>query len=359
MNALALNNGSSSVKFGFYELFTESKFDASSVIELFSQALPSASAQEVFTHIEKQLEHLHLGAPTVIGHRLVHGGPALRHHCLIDDGVMQALEQATAYAPLHLPDSIKLIREARAQFPLATQVACFDTSFHANLPDEARVLPIAHDLQLSGVQRYGFHGLSCESIVRQLRTRQIATFPPRLIIAHLGNGVSVTAVKDGQSIDTSMGLTPSGGVIMGTRSGDIDPGLLIYLMREKKMDLAAIDQMINHQSGLMGISGLSNDMRRLHEAAALKVHPSSDAARLAINMFCYCLRKQIAAMIAVLEGVDLIVFTGGIGENDAQVRAMICDGLEWAHDASSPFDVLVLPSQEEEQIATVILNLRQ
>ena len=193
------------------------------------------------------------------------------------------------------------------------QIACFDTAFHADLPAVARVLPIAKDLRADGIQRYGFHGLSCKSIVRQLADN----LPDRLIIAHLGNGASVTAVKNGKSIDTSMGLTPTGGVIMGTRSGDLDPGILVYLMREKQFDAAMLR--VDRRSGLLGVSSIDSDMRRLHHAAA-----SNADARLAIDMFCYSVRKQIAAMIAALDGVDGIVFAGGIGENDAAIRAAIC-----------------------------------
>jgi acetate kinase len=226
------------------------------------------------------------------------------------------------------------------------------------MPEVARVLPLPRDLQSLGIQRYGFHGLSCESIVHQLET----SVPERLIIAHLGNGASVTAVKNGKSIDTSMGLTPSGGVIMASRSGDLDPGVLVYLMRENKFDAAMLEDLIDHRSGLVGISGIGGDMRRLHDAAS-----SNPDARLAIDMFCYSVRKQIAAMMAALGGVDLIVFTGGIGENDGEVRASICAGLSWAgvsldaaqdHSKYDPVStdasavrVLVLPSQEDEQIA--------
>jgi acetate kinase len=263
-----------------------------------------------------------------------------------------------AFAPLHLPSALSVIRFAREHFPAATQAACFDTAFHAELAEVARVLPIPRELQSEGIQRYGFHGLSCESIVRQLAD----DLPDRLIIAHLGNGASVTAVKAGKSIDTSMGLTPSGGVIMSTRSGDLDPGVLVYLMREKKRDAAMLEDLIDRRSGLLGISGVGGDMRRLHEAAS-----SNTDARLAIQMFCYSVRKQVAAMIAALDGVDLVVFTGGIGENDEKVRAAICRGLSWigvrldetrnvsasnpVNDPASRCSVLVFPSQEDEQIA--------
>jgi acetate kinase len=275
--------------------------------------------------------------------------------------VLQQLHAAAAFAPLHAPAALALIRFAQVHFPGVPQVACFDTQFHADLPEVARVLPIARELLSDGMQRYGFHGLSLESIVRQLGD----ALPQRLVIAHLGNGASITAVKAGLSIETSMGMTPSGGVIMGTRSGDLDPGVLVYLMREKKFDAATLDALVDQRSGLLGISGLSGDMRRLHEAAA-----SNRDARLAIEMFCYSVRKQVAAMIAVLGGLDMLVFTGGIGENDAQVRTGICAGLSWIgvsldesrsraarnhssviSDGASRCQVLVLASREDEQIA--------
>ncbi len=282
----------------------------------------------------------------------------LRQHCLINDSVLAQLEAATAFAPLHIPSALSVIRFAQEHFPGLPQAACFDTTFHAGLPPVARVLPIARELHAEGIQRYGFHGLSCESIVYQLAN----DLPNRLVIAHLGNGASVTAVKAGKSIDTSMGLTPTGGVIMGTRSGDLDPGVLVYLMREKKFDAAMLEELVDHRSGLLGISGLGSDMRRLHEAASTNAD-----ARLAIAMFCYSVRKQVAAMIAALGGVDLLVFTGGIGENDVEARAAICDGLSWLgvrldparnrsvenpiSESASRCAVHVLPSQEDEQIA--------
>lgn len=215
--------------------------------------------------------------------------------------------------------------------------------------------------QLEGIQRYGFHGLSCESIVQQLGK----SMPSRMVIAHLGNGASITAVKDGKSIDTSMGFTPTGGVIMGTRSGDMDPGVFLYLLRAKKFDVTELDYLINHRSGLLGISGLSGDMQKLREAAALNAD-----ARLAIAMFCYSVHKQISAMVSALNGIDLLVFTGGIGQHQAQVRSDICQGLSWigvriiealnhsvSHSVSQPISsaqscckVLVLDSLEDAQI---------
>jgi acetate kinase len=377
LHVLALNSGSSSLKFGLYgggadgtkALLSgeaesigdkEGKFGArdSRNKVLLSETAPIPSQREAIVRIARLLDDCKMPVPVAVGHRIVHGGPKLRRHCLIDDEVLRQLEAARPFAPLHIPSALSVIRFAREHFPAATQAACLDTAFHVDLAEVARVLPIPKALQSEGVQRYGFHGLSCESIVRQLAD----DLPDRLIIAHLGNGASVTAVKAGKSIDTSMGLTPTGGVIMSTRTGDLDPGVLVYLMREEKFDAATLEEMIDRRSGLLGISSVDGDMRRLHEAA-----PSNADARLAIEMFCYSVSKQMAAMIAALDGVDAVVFTGGIGENDEEVRAAICRGLSWigvsldeARNASgsnpvnhsaSRCSVLVLPSQEDEQIA--------
>jgi acetate kinase len=271
---------------------------------------------------------------------------------------MAELERATVFAPLHIPPALSVMRYAREHFPGTPQAACFDTAFHARMPDVARVLPLPKTYRSQGIRRYGFHGLSCESIVRQLG-RDI---PGRLVIAHLGNGASVTAVRGGRSIDTSMGLTPTGGVVMGTRTGDLDPGILVWLAREKAFDATMLEDLVDRRSGLLGISGVDGDMRGLRAAA-----PTNADARLAIEMFGYSVRKQVAAMIAALGGVDMIVFTGGIGENDWEVRAAVCGGLTWAgvtldeahnrlaenplDDATSRCSVRVLVSQEDEQIA--------
>ena len=352
MIVLALNSGSSSFKFGLYRM------EASQAGELLSDTIPAPTAQEAVAAVVKLLAKSKLPPPAAIGHRIVHGGPALRQHCLMDGSVVQRLEAAVAFAPLHMPQALSFIRFAQAQFHGLPQVACFDTSFHADLPDVARVLSIPRALQMEGIQRYGFHGLSIESVLYSLGP----DVPERVVVAHLGNGASVTAVKCGKSIDTSMGLTPTGGVVMGTRTGDLDPGVLLYLLREKKFDAAMLAKLIDHQSGLLGVSGISSDMRLLHEAAL-----SNADARLAIQMFCYSVGKQIAAMIAALDGIDLLVFTGGIGENDAQVRSAICSRLSWigvnldegrnqsvgnpVNSTASRCVVRVIASQEDEQIA--------
>lgn len=353
---LALNSGSSSLKFGLYRV------DATRAEELLSQTLSNSDSDpdpaQVTSRIERALMEAGLPAPDAIGHRIVHGGPTLSQHCVIDAPVLRQLEAANVFAPLHMPAALSLIGHTQAHFQSLPQVACFDTCFHADLPEIARVLPIPRELQSEGIRRYGFHGLSCESIVHQLE----GDLPGRMVIAHLGNGASITAIRDGRSVDTSMGLTPSGGVMMGTRSGDLDPGVLIHLMRDRQLDAAMLEELVNHRSGLLGISGVSSDMRRLHEAAAW----NADAG-LAIRMFCYSVRKQIAAMIAVLNGIDRLVFTGGIGENDARVRDGICEGLPWIgvgldgprnlsasnpiNDSASPCVVQVLASKEDEQIA--------
>jgi acetate kinase len=376
LHVLALNSGSSSLKFGLYRVGPSQtqallageagsigsqigKLEAQDARQgtLHSESVAIPTHSDAIIRIGKLLADNKMPAPDAVGHRIVHGGPNLLRHCLVDDALLGELEAAAVFAPLHTPPALAVIRYAREHFPHLAQVACFDTSFHAAMPAVARVLPLPKELQAEGIRRYGFHGLSCESIVRQLA----AELPDRLVIAHLGNGASITAVRAGQSIDTSMGLTPTGGVIMGTRSGDLDPGVLIYLLRQKRFDAAMLEVLVERRAGLRGISGIDSDMRRLHEAA-----PSNADARLAIQMFCASVQKQIAAMAAVLQGVDMLVFTGGIGENDAEVRATICSGLAWmgVHvdgernpDASpgsaslSRCSIRVLASQENEEIA--------
>lgn len=359
MNVLALNCGSSSLKFGIYRVSAsacELLFDDQ--IETGGGPASGAKLPDALAEVEQRIGKAGTPALDAVGHRIVHGGPKLRQHCLIDAATLRQLEAATPFAPLHTPRALAVVKAALRHFPGLPQLACFDTSFHSSLPDVARILPLPRELLALGVQRYGFHGLSCESIVHQLGSE----LPERLIVAHLGNGASVTAVKGGRSVDTSMGMTPAGGVPMGTRSGDIDPGVLIYLMREQAYQPDRIEQMINHHSGLLGVSGLSSDMRQLRQAA------DTDAdARLAMTLFASSVAKQIAAMITVLDGVDTIVFTGGIGEHDVAMRVAIIQPLRWLglhldpalnpgrqteiHQAASRCRILVLDSQEDAQIA--------
>ena len=388
---LALNAGSSSLKFGLYLAgaracrvlvsgmaeTTEKGHGAFNFKDAGGQVLnwearPAGETAAAITCIAEFLTAQGLPAPAAIGHRIVHGGPHCRRHTLIDATVMQQLEAAKVFAPLHVPPALALVRQAQERYRGVPQAACLDTAFHAGLPGVARTLPIPRELRAQGIERYGFHGLSYESIVRQLGN----DVPQRTVIAHLGSGASVTAVADGESIDTSMGLTPSGGVIMSSRCGDIDPGVLAYAVRELRYDAEQLEALIDKQSGLYGISGVSSDMRDLRAVAA-----SNADAQLAITMFCYSVRKQVAAMAAALGGIDMLVFTGGIGENDAASRATICNGLDWlgirtepasavlkngspidaslrvADRSGSRCEVRVMPSQEDEQIARLTLQL--
>ncbi len=335
---------------------------------LISETINVSNLLDAAHIIVRQLTDFNMPAPVVIGHRVVHGGAKLRHHCLINDEVLQQLKLACAFAPLHNKNALSLIDITKTIFPHLPQVACFDTVFHVELPIVARTLPLSKTLQSDGLQRYGFHGLSCESIIEQLSDK----LPEKLIIAHLGHGASVTAIKNGQSMDTSMGLTPTGGLMMGSRSGDLDPEILVYLMREKKFDVTMLENLINRESGLLGVSGVSGDLRELHKVAS-----DNPDAQLAINMFCYSAAKQIAGMITTLNGVDMLVFTGGIGENDHLVRYAVCQSLNWAgiildktlnqmlvshsknndnqdtviSSIASKCEVRVMPSQEDKQIA--------
>ncbi|MEG3089781.1 acetate/propionate family kinase [Sphingomonas sp. PB4P5] len=345
--ALVLNSGSSSLKFAAFDIA------GSAVRDIVAGQVDPADGDGAFAAIDAALAAAGAAAPIAVGHRIVHGGPRLGQHCRVDDAVIRELERAEPFAPLHVPAALALLDKARGRYAGRAQIACFDTTFHVAMPDIARTLPIPRSLRTQGIHRYGFHGLSCESIVHQLGR----DLPARLVIAHLGNGASVTAVRDGRSIDTSMGLTPTGGVIMSTRTGDIDPGVLIHLMRARGCGPAELERLVDKEAGMLGISGLSGDMRVLHEAS-----PNADAD-LAVAMFCRSVAKQIAAMMTALGGADMIVFTGGIGEHDAIVRRRICDDLVWvgvtltvagAPESATPASAcsaITLCSNEESQIA--------
>jgi acetate kinase len=238
----------------------------------------------------------------------------------VDAQLLAELRRLVAFAPLHLPSAIQGIEAAAARFPGLPQVACFDTAFHRRMPEVAQRFPLARDLWHEGIRRYGFHGLSYEYIVATLG----AAAQGRLVIAHLGNGASLAAVLNGQPLDTTMGFTPTGGVMMGTRSGDLDPGVLIHLMRAKGYDAGQLDTLVNHQAGLLGVSGLSPDMKTLLDQRDREPH-----AAQAVELFCYQLRKHIGALTGALGGLDTLVFTGGIGERAAPVRWEVCRGLAY------------------------------
>lgn len=358
---LVLNSGSSSLKFG---LFTPSANEEQLLLEGIADSIGrnsgtlhirDAAGNDLLRRdhiLESQPEALRaiLSAvrdlahtePIAVGHRVVHGGPHLREHTRISPEVLSTLQASIHFAPLHIPQALTLIHQVEAALPNTPQIACFDTAFHRTLPEVASHLPIPTRLHDAGVIRYGFHGLSCESVVTRL-----TPIPERLIVAHLGNGSSITAVLNGRSTDTSMGLTPTGGIPMSTRSGDLDPGVILYILRNERLSNEALEDLINHQCGLFAFSNGESDMQALlaREAA------NDPTAALAIDAFTTAARKTIGAYAAVLGGLDLLVFTGGIGEHSAAIRSRIIRGLDFLGLTTDSNKVLALPSQEELQIA--------
>ena len=267
------------------------------------------------------------GLPKVdaVGYRVVHPGAKLDRHMRITDEVMKDLEAAVEFAPLHDPAAIAVIKDTMGKFPSARHYACFDTVFHETMPEAATTYAIPKEYRDRGVRRYGFHGLSCESIVEQLKAEKTMKFPERMVIAHLGSGCSVTALVEGRSVDTTMGLTPTGGVVMGTRPGDLDPGLLVYLTRQMEGDKAtALETMMNHHAGMVALSGMPNDMKAVRAAAA----GGDVRARLAVDVFTRSVKKAVGGFAALMGGLDALVFAGGIGEHDARSRAEIAGGME-------------------------------
>ena len=265
-----------------------------------------------------------------VGHRVVHGGERFKESALIDDNVLQGIEDCIDLAPLHNPNNLKGIRAARELFGKDTpQVAVFDTSFHHSIPEEAYLYAIPYHLyRRYRIRRYGFHGTSHRYVAFRYRAmRGLTREQTNIITLHLGNGCSAAAIKGGDSIDTSMGLTPLEGLVMGTRSGDLDPAIVGLVACKEGMSPSEVETLLNTQSGLLGISGLTNDMREL--LAELKDHDDR-RVRLAVDIFCYRARKYIGSYLAAMGGADAIVFTGGIGENSPEIRARICESLEWA-----------------------------
>ena len=343
MQILVINSGSSSIKFS---LFDAGEGGPRSVFQGEVSGIGSAEAKLSFKDADgKELAHEGQGrrarvasmedavafvakavtgpeVPKVeaVGYRVVHPGAKLRGHQRITDEVMEELRRAAEFAPLHDPAVVKIIEEMRKRFPDAGHFACFDTVFHETMPEEATAYPLPEEYARKGGRRYGFHGLSCESIVFQLReTGQ--QLPQRMAIAHLGGGCSVTAVLDGRSVDTSMGLTPTGGIVMATRPGDLDPGLMLWLVRQRNVD--EVEKMLNHEAGLAGMSGWG-DMRAVRGGA----DKGEARAELALKVFTRSVKKQIGGYMALLGGLDAVVFSGGIGEHDTATRSEVLAGMQ-------------------------------
>ena len=319
---LTLNAGSSSLKYALFAIGEDCASVARGSVERKAgeNAAVLSSVQE---RLQDQLGNHAWSDLAAVSHRIVHGGPRYFDPTLACAEILTALTQLSYLDPEHLPAEIKLVEAAQAQFPGLPQVLCFDTAFHRNLPRVAQLLPLPRKYFDQGVRRYGFHGLSCQYLMRELaRQEDRAAGHGRVILAHLGSGASLTAVRDGHSIDTSMAFTPAAGLVMGTRTGDLDPGLVGYLARTEGMDAERFERMVNHESGLLGVSGLSADLREL--AAAAPGHPE---AAEAIELFCAQVRKFIGAYAAALGGLDTVVFAGGIGEHAPAIRERICAGL--------------------------------
>jgi acetate kinase len=344
MRVLTVNSGSSSIKFALYDTGARETAALSGIVSgigtahgrfraagpaggvVFEEERPFQDHVKAFDAITGRLEEAGEGrALDVIGHRVVHGGSAYIRPHLIDAELLAALDALVPFAPDHLPDEIAAIRACARFYPGVRQAACFDTAFHRTMPDAAQRYALPEETCRSGVLRYGFHGLSYEYILNELETAAgPAAANGRVIIAHLGNGASMGAFANGKSMDTTMGFTPAGGLMMSTRSGDLDPGVMVYLLKSRGMDAEALNRMVNKESGLLGVSGTSPDMKEL-----LDRERDDPRARQAVGLFCYQAKKFLGALAAVLGGIDTLVFTGGIGENAAVVRDRICGGLDF------------------------------
>ncbi len=341
---LTINSGSSSIKFSLYALGeTESLILKGELAgiggehgyfqaedqeghQLTAQKLDLPDHDAAWKILFEWLQSHEVGKDLhAVGHRLVHGGPAHVKPQLVFPALIADLKLLMPLAPDHLPHEIKGLEAVHRHYPRLPQVVCFDTAFHRRMPEVAQRYALPEPLFRAGLQRYGFHGLSYEYLTQELeREAGPQEASGKLIIAHLGNGASLAAIEAGRSLDTTMGLTPAGGLVMSTRSGDLDPGVIIYLLQEKGMTPPAVNRLINHQAGLLGISGISSDMQDLLARADTEA-----GAALAVELFCYQARKFAGALIAVLGGLDTFIFTGGIGENSATIRARICANLEF------------------------------
>jgi acetate kinase len=380
-SVLVLNSGSSSIKFGLFDisagepallckgLLDEHETKPRLVVkgpageDLFAAQRDAADADsdhlfdEVLGFIE---DHFGKGRLRAVGHRVVHGGPDYSGPVELTDDVYAKLEALTPLAPLHQPRCLEPVRAIAAIRPELTQIACFDTAFHHGITPPASRFAIPRRFEERGLRRYGFHGLSFEYIAGRLAAIAPELAAKRTVIAHLGNGASLCALRDGRSVDTTMGLTPLDGLVMGTRSGTIDPGVLLYLQQHEKMSVEDVQHLLYHQSGLLGVSGISADMRTL-------LASRERAARDAVDLFTFRAAQEIAMMVTTLGGLNCLVFTGGIGEHAGEIRNAIGERLAWlgvridaaANDATrerigsddSAVDVFVIPTNEELTIA--------
>jgi acetate kinase len=386
---LVLNAGSSSIKFALFNASGDAEWPRRQLSGSVGQ-ISGRDAELSITAADGKRSSTHFGAADhgaamgqmldaigehgferfkAVGHRIVHGGPNHFEPALIDDALLADLRRLIPFAPEHLPQAIALIEAIAKRFGSVPQIACFDTAFHKELPTVARTLPLPRKFQAIGVRRYGFHGLSYEYLLRELgRIGRPGEAEGRVILAHLGNGASLAAVQNGKSIDTTMGMTPAGGLVMSTRTGDIDPGIVRFLERHEHLSPDQFHRLVNHESGLLGVAESTGDMRRLVEAG------SSDAgAAEAVELFCYSARKWIGAFAAALGGLDTLVFSGGIGEHQAPVRARICGGLAFlgieldpvANARNAPIitreatavTVRVIPTDEEVTIFRAMLKV--
>ena len=373
---IAFNTGSSSIKFALFEIGeTEHLVFSGSLTKIgnrngtfsvmddhgLSLSCESVAAEShdaacdyVLSWIRSQFEGR---KPDAIGHRIVHGGPLYSTPQIVTSELIASLDTLSPYAPEHLPQAIDAVRHAARIFPGTLQVTCFDTSFHSTMPAVAKLYALPESIRKEGVQRYGFHGLSYEYILLELM-RQLGAqaVEKRIILAHLGHGASMAAVKNGRSIETTMGFSPAGGLVMSTRTGDLDPGVILFLLQQNKMTPRAIKEMVNRQSGLLGVSGSTDDMREL-----LKAEEVDDSAKQAVELFCYQARKNIGALSIVLGGLDTLVFTGGIGEHSSVIRSRICTGIEFLgirvdEKKNSTHSAIISPESGEVDIRIIKTN---
>ena len=378
---LVLNAGSSSIKFGLFDIApAEPKLQCKGLLDeqervprivasdasgrqLFEKRRASGTPEDngllgdIFAWIE---DYLNGGRLAAVGHRIVHGGREFYGPIVITGQTLAALEALTPLAPLHQPRCLAPVRAVQSLQPELTQIACFDTAFHHGLAPPVSRFAIPRQFEQRGIRRYGFHGLSFEYVASRIAVIAPEWADKRVVVAHLGNGASLCALQKGNSVDTTMGLTPLDGLVMGTRCGTIDPGVLLYLMKEERMSVDDVQHLLYERSGLLGVSGESADMRAL-----LASH--DPAAREAVDLFTFRVAAEVAVMANTLAGLDGLVFTGGIGEHAPEIRQRICDRLSWlgvSIDAAanaqgaqriaamgSPVDVLIVPTNEEVSIA--------